>query len=58
MKTKLNENSKPHKHDFKLTEKKILLRDGGGVITAKHILKQRKCKCGKVETYDLERVKA
>lgn len=27
-------------------------------MTGKDVLKQRKCKCGKTETYDLERTRA
>lgn len=45
---------KVHKHKYKPTsDKKVLLSSGNK--TAVDMLKQRKCECGKVETYDLER---
>lgn len=54
----------PHKHLFDTLvttvvpvrgvtiEKGKTIRD---TMTARDTLKQRKCKCGKIETYDLER---
>lgn len=53
-----------HEHVFKDTTSLVPLRRwvferGRGqvkdLITGKDVLKQRKCKCGAVETYDLER---
>lgn len=57
-----------HKHIFdKMVEKKVLLHNeenllhgddiAGGPTTGFDILKQRVCKCGAVETYDMERTK-
>jgi len=54
------------KHEHKYTEEleiTSIIRDYSmgedmAVITAKDTLKQRKCKCGKVLTYDLERSKS
>lgn len=47
---------KPHVHEFKeLDEQKVLLSIGKKV--AKDTIKQRKCKCGKKISYDLERQK-
>ncbi len=46
--------TEPHIHKYEeLVEQKVLL--SAGSKTAQDTLKQRKCKCGKVETYDLER---
>jgi hypothetical protein len=44
---------KKHEHYFKLVEKKVTLRHGKAVDT----LKQWVCKCGKTETFNLERTK-
>ena len=43
-----------HKFDQKIT-KKVLL--SAGTKSGFDLLKQRKCKCGAVQTYDLERTK-
>lgn len=46
-----------HIHRFnKPKTKKVLVRKGNKHTSAYDILKQRQCACGKVETYDLERV--
>lgn len=56
--------NKDHVHDFKLITKAVPLhaydikRKVKGSMTGKDTLKQFKCKCGKIETIDLKRVKA
>ena len=53
----------PHTHEFKHIEtivpvRRVVTENGKPVrdtISGKDTLKQRKCKCGKLETYDLER---
>lgn len=58
--------SEPHRHKYvALQPKKVLLyksRNEEGkarnvALMGYDLLKQRKCACGKVETYDLERVR-
>lgn len=49
----MSKNKHVHKFD-KLVEQTILV--SSGLKTAKDKLKQRKCKCGKLQTYDMERI--
>lgn len=54
-----------HQHVFESKEQKVLLHDEeekainadniDGPTVGYDILKQRKCKCGAIETYDLQR---
>lgn len=54
-----------HKHKFEKVETVVALRQyektakglKPGLISARDVLKQRKCECGVIETYDLERHK-
>lgn len=46
---------KKHVHKFEETTEKVMLRKDGKRISGYDILQQRKCVCGKLETYDLER---
>lgn len=54
----MNKTDKLHVHKFDIpAEQPVLLHDIKGNTTAKDTLKQRKCICGAIETYDLERMK-
>jgi hypothetical protein len=51
-------NDSEHEHVWEPAEMVIPVRNAGGRISGKDKLKQRKCGCGVVQTYDLVRLMA